>query len=79
MTQTVFVIRGTNRHKAAYHDAPDACQSSKAADQLEEITMEQAELRGLERCKWCADKVQNDTADFSYQKALKQAAKVGGD
>jgi len=75
-TPTVYVIRGTNKHKTSYHDGENACQSSKAADQFEQMSKAEAEGRGLEKCKWCADEVDIAGADFSYQQALKQAAKA---
>jgi len=78
MSNTVYVIQGQNKHKTRYHDAKDACSSSKSAKQLEELTVKEAELRGLTRCKRCAGEVDTSGADFSYQNALKAAAQ-GGD
>jgi len=72
--ETVYVIQGTNKHKTSYHDDTDACQSSKVAEQFEEMSVQEAESRGLDRCKWCAGEVDNSGADFSYQAALKQEA-----
>lgn len=82
MSETVYVIQGTNKHKTSYHDDTDACQSSKAADQFESMSKAEAERRGLNKCKWCAGEVDNSGADFSYQAALKQEADrmaAGGD
>jgi len=79
---TVYVIQGTNKHKTSYHDGENVCQSSKAADQFEEMSKDEAESRGLEKCKWCAGEVDISGADFSYQKILKQEAEkyaAGGD
>ena len=72
--ETVYVIQGTNKHKTSYHDDTDACQSSKAAGQFEEMSVQEAESRGLDRCKWCAGEVDNSGADFSYQNLLKEKA-----
>ena len=80
--KTVYVIQGTNKHKTSYHDDTDACQSSKAAGQFEEMSVQEAESRGLDRCKWCAGEVEVDGADFSAYKALKAEAErlqAGGD
>jgi len=78
MSRTVVVIQGQNKHKTCYHDGEDSCQSAKKADQFERVTVEQAEARGLRHCRRCAGVVDNSGADFSYQKALKEAA-AGGD
>ena len=82
MTETtVYVIQGQNKHKTCYHHGPDACQSSKAANQFEEVTKTEAHSRGFRECRWCAGDVDTSGKDMSYQNALKQAAKAnaGGD
>jgi len=38
------------------------------------MSVQEAESRGLDRCKWCAGEVDNSGADFSYQEILKQEA-----
>jgi len=74
MSKTVYVIQGQNKHKTRYHDGTDVCQSSSSAQQFEEMTKAEAKRRGLTRCKWCAGEVDNSSADFSYQRAIKEAA-----
>jgi len=78
MSNTVYVIQGQNKHKTRYHDGEKSCSSSKKATDLEELTIEEAEIRGLTRCKRCAGEVDTSGQDLSYQNALKQAA-AGGD
>jgi len=74
MSNTVYVIQGQNKHKTCYHEGPNACQSSKAGEQFETMSEHEAQLRGLNECKWCAGEVDTSGQDLSYQNALKQAA-----
>lgn len=70
----VYVIQGTNRHKACYHDGPEACREARKADALEKTTLEKAKIRELKQCQFCAGDVDFSGADFGHQRILKQKA-----
>ena len=73
-TETVYVIQGSNKHKECYHNGKNACNSSKAAENFEQLPKSVAEDRGLRHCKWCAGDVDTSAQDLSYQHALQEAA-----
>jgi len=55
------------------------CRAAKKANNLREVDPEVAETMNLRMCKYCAGEHNTDNYNYSYQRALKQAAKVGGD
>jgi len=75
--KTILICTGRSSRKKRYHT--ELCRGAKKANNLREVRKSDVEHMDLTLCTYCAGEHTTDNYNDSYQKALKQAAKVAGD
>lgn len=72
----VYLSPGSKAQKRSYHTDPDSCQSMPEDPELtdmERITKDEAEHRGLEICTWCGDGIDQSEHDQTLNNILRNA------